>query len=136
MEDIALSSRMKRISRPAYICALASRRLPRRWRKQGILRTVLLMWRLRLAYFLGADPARSRAPIRLCRPLIRSHRNSGEGADPGVVKTRLIPTIGAHAAAVLQERLTERTIATALAADIGPVTLWCSPDATHSTFLN
>jgi uncharacterized protein len=54
---------------------------------------------------------------------------------PGVVKTRLIPTIGAHAAAVLQERLTERAIATALAADVGPVTLWCSPDATHSTFL-
>ena len=54
---------------------------------------------------------------------------------PGVVKTRLIPTIGAHAAAVLQERLTERAIATSLAAEVGPVTLWCSPDATHSTFL-
>jgi hypothetical protein len=54
---------------------------------------------------------------------------------PGAVKTRLIPTIGAHAAAVLQERLTERAIATALAADVGLVTLWCSPDATHSTFL-
>jgi len=54
---------------------------------------------------------------------------------PGAVKTRLIPTIGAHAAAVLQERLTEHAIATALAADVGPVTLWCSPDATHSTFL-
>ncbi len=54
---------------------------------------------------------------------------------PGAVKTRLIPTIGAHAAAVLQERLTERAIATSLAADVGPVTLWCSPDATHSTFL-
>ena len=36
---------------------------------------------------------------------------------------------------MLQERLTERAIATALAADVGPVTLWCSPDATHSTFL-
>ena len=54
---------------------------------------------------------------------------------PGLVKTRLIPTIGAHAAAVLQERLTERAIATSLAAEVGPVTLWCSPDATHSTFL-
>jgi hypothetical protein len=54
---------------------------------------------------------------------------------PGRVKTRLIPAIGAHAAAVLQERLTERAITTALAADTGPVTLWCSPDATHSTFL-
>ena len=54
---------------------------------------------------------------------------------PGLVNTRLIPTIGAHAAAVLQERLTERAIATSLAAEVGPVTLWCSPDATHSTFL-
>jgi rSAM/selenodomain-associated transferase 1 len=54
---------------------------------------------------------------------------------PGFAKTRLIPTIGAHAAAVLQERLTERTIATALAAEIGPVTLWCAPDATHRTFV-
>jgi hypothetical protein len=30
----------------------------RRWRRYGTLRTVLLMWRLRLAYFLGADPAK------------------------------------------------------------------------------
>ncbi len=36
---------------------------------------------------------------------------------------------------MLQERLTERAIMTSLAADVGPVTLWCSPDATHSTFL-
>lgn len=54
---------------------------------------------------------------------------------PGVANTRLIPTIGTHAAAVLQERLTERAVATALAANVGPVTLWCSPDSTHSTFL-
>lgn len=54
---------------------------------------------------------------------------------PGFAKTRLIPAIGAHAAAVLQERLTERTVATALAAGIGPVTLCCEPDATHDTFL-
>jgi len=36
---------------------------------------------------------------------------------------------------VLHERLTERAVATALAAGVGPVTLWCAPDATHSTFL-
>ncbi len=55
---------------------------------------------------------------------------------PGHAKTRLIPAIGAHAAAVLQERLTERAVATALAANVGPVTLWCTPDSTHSTFVN
>jgi glycosyltransferase A (GT-A) superfamily protein (DUF2064 family) len=54
---------------------------------------------------------------------------------PGFAKTRLIPAIGAHAAAVLQERLTERAVATALAAGVGPVILHCAPDATHDTFL-
>jgi rSAM/selenodomain-associated transferase 2 len=55
MEDIALSKRLKRVSRP--LC-LAQRVVTsgRRWEKHGVLATVLLMWRLRLAYFLGADP--------------------------------------------------------------------------------
>lgn len=53
---------------------------------------------------------------------------------PGLAKTRLIPSIGAHAAAVLQERLTERTVETAVAADIGPITLWCTPDLAHASF--
>lgn len=29
----------------------------RRWRRHGLIRTVLLMWRLRLAFFFGSDPA-------------------------------------------------------------------------------
>jgi rSAM/selenodomain-associated transferase 1 len=53
---------------------------------------------------------------------------------PGLAKTRLIPTIGAHAAAILQERLTEHTVATADAAAVGPVTLWCAPDPSHPSF--
>jgi rSAM/selenodomain-associated transferase 2 len=55
MEDIALSKRLKRASRP--LC-LRERVVtsPRRWEKNGVLLTLLLMWRLRLAYFFGADP--------------------------------------------------------------------------------
>lgn len=55
MEDIALSKRLKRICRPA---CLRERVLTsgRRWQKHGVLRTILLMWRLRASYFLGADP--------------------------------------------------------------------------------
>lgn len=55
MEDIALSKRLKRESPP--LC-LSQRALTsaRRWEKHGVLSTVVLMWRLRLAYFLGADP--------------------------------------------------------------------------------
>jgi uncharacterized protein len=55
---------------------------------------------------------------------------------PGFAKTRLIPTIGAHAAAVLQTRLTERTVETAIAAGIGAVTLWCAPDPSHPSFMD
>jgi rSAM/selenodomain-associated transferase 1 len=53
---------------------------------------------------------------------------------PGRAKSRLIPSIGAHAAAVLQERMTAQTVETALAAGVGPVTLWCSPDPRHVSF--
>ena len=57
MEDIAISARIRRISRPANIGVRVTTSA-RRWQQLGILRTVFLMWRLRLAYFLGADPAR------------------------------------------------------------------------------
>lgn len=49
----------------------------------------------------------------------------------GEVKTRLIPRLGADGAAHLQQVLTARAISTALAADVGPVELWCTPDRSH-----
>jgi rSAM/selenodomain-associated transferase 1 len=52
----------------------------------------------------------------------------------GAVKTRLVPLLGAEGAAALQERLIHRTVETAIDADIGPVTLWGSPDETHPLF--
>lgn len=55
MEDVAFSKAMKRRSAPACLRARA-RTSGRRWERRGVLRTVLLMWRLRLAYFLGATP--------------------------------------------------------------------------------
>jgi rSAM/selenodomain-associated transferase 2 len=57
MEDIALSARLKRLSRPLCLTARVTTSA-RRWQAHGALRTVLLMWRLRLAFFLGADPQR------------------------------------------------------------------------------
>lgn len=56
MEDIALSASLKRLSRPACLRARVTTS-GRRWDDKGFWRTVLLMWRLRLAYFFGADPA-------------------------------------------------------------------------------
>ena len=56
MEDIALSRRLKSLSRPLCLRARVVTS-SRRWEQHGVLRTIVLMWRLRLAYFLGADPA-------------------------------------------------------------------------------
>ena len=55
MEDVVLSAKLKHISKPLALHARVTTSA-RRWRKHGTLRTVLLMWRLRLAFFLGADP--------------------------------------------------------------------------------
>jgi rSAM/selenodomain-associated transferase 2 len=56
MEDVALCKRLRRVGRPL---SLQQRAITsdRRWETHGVLPTILLMWRLRLAYFFGADPA-------------------------------------------------------------------------------
>ena len=53
---------------------------------------------------------------------------------PGLAKTRLVPHLGPEGAAALQTWLLRRTVAIALAADVGPVTLWCAPDVDHPEF--
>jgi rSAM/selenodomain-associated transferase 2 len=55
MEDVAFSRAMKRVSPPACLAARV-RTSARRWESKGVARTVLLMWRLRFAYWRGADP--------------------------------------------------------------------------------
>jgi rSAM/selenodomain-associated transferase 2 len=56
MEDIELSKRLRKISKPACIKQVSLLTSSRRWEEHGILRTVLLMWKLRLKYFLGSNP--------------------------------------------------------------------------------
>lgn len=55
MEDLAISDRLKPIAQPA---CLQSRVVTssRRWERDGVLRTIGLMWFLRCAYRMGADP--------------------------------------------------------------------------------
>ncbi len=47
---------------------------------------------------------------------------------PGIAKTRLAPAPGADGAVSLEARSIERTVETARAAGVGPVTLWIAPD--------
>jgi rSAM/selenodomain-associated transferase 2 len=56
MEDIAISRKLKSAGPPVCL----RQRLTtssRRWEIHGIVRTIVLMWKLRLLFFLGTDPA-------------------------------------------------------------------------------
>ena len=55
MEDLAICDALSKVGPP--LC-LRQKIITsgRRWEKHGVWRTILLMWRLRLAYFFGADP--------------------------------------------------------------------------------
>jgi len=55
MEDVALSRRLRRHGRPACLRERVTTSA-RRWEQHGPWRTIFLMWRLRAAFFLGADP--------------------------------------------------------------------------------
>jgi rSAM/selenodomain-associated transferase 2 len=57
MEDIDLSRRLKREQWPVCLRDTLTTS-SRRWERNGVLRTITLMWYLRLAYFLGVSPAR------------------------------------------------------------------------------
>jgi len=57
MEDVALSRLLKRRGAPACLRSRV-RTSGRRWESRGVLRTVVLMWRLRLLYWLGVAPER------------------------------------------------------------------------------
>ena len=50
---------------------------------------------------------------------------------PGLAKTRLMPALGAEGAATLAARLLEHAATQAVAAALGPVTLWATPDLHH-----
>src|SRR5438552_7825699 len=54
--------------------------------------------------------------------------------EPGKVKTRLIPALGAAGAAALHRRLVMHSLRAATDAKLGPVELWCAPDANAPFF--
>lgn len=55
MEDVAITKQLRKNSKPLFWRdpVITS---SRRWEQKGVIRTVLLMWYLRLAFFLGAKP--------------------------------------------------------------------------------
>lgn len=57
MEDVALSKTLKQQGVP-FCSPSRVRTSARRWQQGGVVRTVLLMWAFRLAFFFGVNPHR------------------------------------------------------------------------------
>lgn len=142
MEDVALCTLLRRRFRPACLRQKVSTS-GRRWERNGVLRTVWRMWSLRWRYFFGADPERLAVeygyePRGDQLAMTEAPRFEiavlAKAPIPGFAKTRLIPLLGPNGAARLQRWLLRRTLATAAAADLGPLTLWCSPSIEHPEF--
>ncbi len=136
MEDIALSSRLRKQSPPACLRQRV-RTSARKWLQSGVWRTIFLMWRLRFAYFWGAAPA----DLALAYGYRASPQPAPAGLAilakapvAGLAKTRLIPALGAAGAARLQRQFIAQSLQTAQQAHLGRITLWCAPDAHHRHF--
>lgn len=68
MEDVELSRRLRRLARPKRM----RERLEassRRWEREGVVRTTLLMWSIRVRYFFGARPEDLHATYYADRPI-------------------------------------------------------------------
>src|SRR5262249_58599272 len=86
MEDIVLSRRLKALGRPACLPVRVTTS-GRRWDRDGVVRTIFLMWRLRLAVFLRGGAGALARPDRLCARPPRGRRAGafppGGGPPPG-----------------------------------------------------
>jgi rSAM/selenodomain-associated transferase 2/rSAM/selenodomain-associated transferase 1 len=136
MEDIALSKSLAHVGAPACLREPVTTSA-RRWQKHGVWRTVLLMWRLRAAYFFGSAPQAlalrygyACAPV----PVAAALAVMAKAPLAGFAKTRLIPLLGAAGAARAQRRFTRDTLYTAQCFAPTATTLWCAPHAQHRFF--
>ena len=136
MEDIELSTRLKKLGPPACIKVPVTTSA-RRWQQHGVGRTIVLMWRLRLAYFLGASPntlALRYGYAPRAEPVTAALAILAKAPVSGLAKTRLIPLLGAASAARAQRRFTVNTLQVASQAALGRAALWCAPDTAHRFF--
>lgn len=133
MEDIELSARLRAIAAPACLRAQVTTE-GRRWDQHGLWRTVWLMWRLRAAHALGADPhtLALRYGYRVRSPAAVAVL--AKAPVPGLAKTRLAPLLGHAGAARAQRGFILRTLATARQASTGTLTLHGAPDVGHRLF--
>jgi rSAM/selenodomain-associated transferase 2 len=57
LEDVEISQRLKALSKPLCVRSRALTSA-RRWERDGVMKTIVLMWRIRFAYAMGVSPER------------------------------------------------------------------------------
>lgn len=151
MEDIALSKRLRKIAAPLILkpAVLTS---SRRWRERGIVKTILEMWWLRLAYFFGVSPqylwrryygpdigSGSPAGVDICidaKSVERTTLHIQFAREPvvGEVKTRLQPHFSPEQACDIHCELVRLTNRRLVEAALGPVELSVAGGTQHPLF--
>jgi rSAM/selenodomain-associated transferase 2/rSAM/selenodomain-associated transferase 1 len=135
MEDVRLSRYLQRYSRPACL-TVKLKTSSRRWEQNGIVRTILLMWWLRLAHFFGVSPSR----LANWYGYNRTEQNTAvvlvfaRAPVPGQAKTRLIPALGEQGSAKLHKRLVRQSLGRVASVTGVDVQLCCAPDTSHPFF--
>lgn len=130
MEDIVFSKALRRLGRPQV------ERVPvvtdsRRWEVRGIVRTVMLMWSLRLLFYLGFSANRL-APWYGVNNLSRARSDDyciaqlAKAPLLGRVKTRMQPALSPAQSLQLHKQLVSHVAASLLASYRLPVELWVS----------
>ncbi len=130
MEDLALSKALKRIARPKMF-AEPVETSSRRWQQKGVLKTIVQMWCLRLAYFLGVSPERLAAIYypqqkgKYCYPdccIVQFAKSP----QLGKVKTRLRNVLGDEACLRLHKALATHQFNRLRLGAVAPLELWLS----------
>lgn len=106
----------------------------RRWENHGVVKTILLMWRLRLAYFFGASPADLQARYYLQKKSDVRVLFFAKSPVAGKVKTRFIPTLGEAGALALHKQLIALTWQRVTTASDLPMELWLSESGEEPWF--
>jgi len=131
MEDIELCQRLKAKAKPLWV-NFPVRTSSRRWEERGILKTILLMWRLRLSYFFGVPtqqlvqwyyPHHKTPPaIHYAFPdcqLVQFAKT----LQPGQVKTRLQPSLGEDGCLYLHTKLVQHCFQILKRTELAPVAI-------------
>lgn len=132
MEDIAIS-KLLRQQAPMSCIKMPVITSSRRWEKQGIIKTIVLMWQLRLAYFFGTKPS------ELAKRYYPNYQIKRQEIVVqvftklpilGFVKTRLIPQLGAEKATAIHRYLLKHSLDIVEQSQIKKE-LWVAQEADH-----